>query len=186
MLACRIGLQRGESCTKAACIHVAIRVAPQQGLPVYMCPPDRVTSGLASDFVHFDARCSCASLLSCSRAAKLRSLLGLLRSASCTRHHADSFCRRVTRVSSVNAAVGSLVRDSIQTSGVPTSLRMSPARTRICQRLRRALIRSQLPPVLNERFRALAVRTHSLSQVAMRPLAAPRVIRAVRATGRRA
>ena len=61
-----------------------------------------------------------------------------------------------------------------------------PARTRICQRLRRALIRSQLPPVLNERFRALAVRTHSLSQVAMRPLAARRVIRAVRATGRRA
>jgi len=67
-----------------------------------------------------------------------------------------------------------------------TSLRMSPARTRICQRLRRALIRSQLPPVLNERFRAVAVRTHSLSQVAMRPLAALRVIRAVRATGRRA
>ena len=42
-----------------------------------------------------------------------------------------------------------------------TSLRMSrsPAHTRICQHLRRALIRSQPPPVLNERFRALAVRT---------------------------
>ena len=65
-------------------------------------------------------------------------------------------------------------------------MHVAPARTRICQRLRRALIRSQLPPVLNERFRALAVRTHSLSQVAMRPLAARRVIRAVRATGRRA
>ena len=79
-----------------------------------------------------------------SRAAKLRPVLCLLRSKSCTRHHADSFCRRVTRVLSVNAAEGSDlgVRDSIRNSGVPTSLRMSPARTRICQRLRRALIRS--------------------------------------------
>jgi hypothetical protein len=57
-------------------------------------------------------------------AAKLRPVLWLLRSASCTRHHADSFCRRVTRVMSVNAAEGSDlgVRDSIRNSGVPTSL----------------------------------------------------------------
>ena len=128
---------------------------------------------------------SCASLLSYLHVQP-----------SCGRCSACSARRRARAIMPIRFADVSLVckrsrrlvgvRDSIQTSGVPTSLRMSPARTRICQRLRRALIRSQLPPVLNERFRALAVRTHSLSQVAMRPLAARRVIRAVRATGRRA
>ena len=34
-LACRIGLQRGESGTKAECIHVGIWDAPQQGLHLH-------------------------------------------------------------------------------------------------------------------------------------------------------
>ena len=47
--------QRGESGTKAECIHVGIWDDPQQGC-ISMLPPDDVTSGLASDFVYFAAR----------------------------------------------------------------------------------------------------------------------------------
>jgi len=50
----------------------------------------------------------CQPTVLTSRAAKLRPVLCLLCSASCTRYHADSFRRGVTRVLSVNAAAGSL------------------------------------------------------------------------------
>jgi hypothetical protein len=95
-----------------------------------------------------------------SHAAELCPMLCLLRSASCTRYHADSFCRGVTRVLSLNGAAGSLeCATRFKLLACHLTSHVAPARTRICKRLRRALIRSHPPPVLNERFRSLAVHT---------------------------
>ena len=102
-------------------------------------------------------------------------MLGLLVSASCTCYHADSFCRRVTRVLSVHAAAGSLeCVTRFKLLACHLTSHVEPAHTRICQRLRRALIRSQPPPVLNERFRALSLQGLSIRRD-LRPYLLPPV-----------
>ena len=72
----------------------------------------------------------------------------MLHAACCVSHVPSRISSRCVCSKRSRRLVG--VRDSIQTSGVPTSLRMSPARTRICQRLRRAHNRSRSGARLDE------------------------------------
>ena len=150
----------------------------------------KTMSGLAPDFVSFrrslivrvpayspDFTCSQAA------AAARPAPLGVVHAPSC--RFVLQTCHSCAERTRSRRLVG--VRDSIQTSGVPTSLRMSA-----CPHSNLPASSSRSHQIATATGSELAIScpscAHTLSQVAMRPLAARRVIpsRAVRATGRRA